>query len=391
MFTVRRSRFLWILAALLLILGISFEGVRRVRSGSNSWTPLPAAYTSMNITWPGRPNPERDQIAELGSRTVPALVRIIQRRDWREWRIWEQLRQRLPQSLGDLLPQSYVPVSERLKALWMLGELGPKASEATPALRQVARFGNATELQACARIALAHILPDDQGALSNVVAMLVSPQQTERFYAAHESGSFIDHPGFHPDLLLPALADTDGEVRANASFSIGQFGPRATNEVPALRSLLSDPYRHVSICAAYSLARIDPSTAAECTDAVVNALKRSADLSGIIAPSFFAAAGPKAIGALPYLENALTSGPGPLSSSSVAMALWHVTGKATPAMFTVLTRIDQATPETVSALGALGPAASNAIPRLRHLSQSAATPAVRRAATEALQAIEVAR
>ena len=345
----------------------------------------------MNPTWPGQPNPERDQIADLGSRPVPALVRIVQRRDWREWKGWAQLRQRLPQSLGDLLPQSYEAVSERLKALWMLGELGPRAREATPALRQVARFGNATELQACARIALAHILPDDQVALSNVVAMLVSPQQTERFYATQESGSFTNHPGFHPDLLLPALADTDGEVRANASFSIGEFGPRATNAVPALRSLLSDPYRHVSICAAYSLARIDPSTAAECTDAVVNALKRSADLSGMVAPSFFAVAGPKAIGALPYLENALTSRSGPLSSLSVAMALWQVTGKATPAMITRLTRIDNATPETLIVLGAMGPAASNAIPRLRQLSQSGATRAVRRAATEALQAIEVTR
>lgn len=345
----------------------------------------------MNITWPGQPNPERDQIAELGSGTVPALVGIIQRRDWREWRVWERLRQRLPQSVGDLLPQSYEAVSKRQKALWMLGELGPKASEATPALRKVARFSNATELQACARIALAHILPNDPVALSNVVAMLVSPQQTERFYATHESDSFTNHPGFDPDLLLPALADTDGEVRANASFSIGEFGLRATNAVPALRSLLSDPYRHVSICAAYSLARIDPSTAAECTDAMVNALKRSADLSGMVAPSFFAATGAKAIGALPYLENALTSRSGPLSSSSAAMALWQVTGKATPAMITVLARIDNATHEPLIALGAMGPAASNAIPRLRQLSQSAATPAVRRAATEALRAIEVTR
>jgi len=345
----------------------------------------------MNITWPGQPNPERDQIVELGSRTVPTLLGIIQRRDWREWRVWERLRQRLPQSLGEILPQSYEAVSERLKALWMLGELGPEASEATPALWQVARFGSATELQARARIALAHILPDDQVALSNIVAMLVSPQQTERFYAAQESGSFIDHPDFHPDLLLPALTDTAGEVRANASFSIGEFGLRATNAVPALRSLLSDPYRHVSICAAYSLARIDPSTAAECTDAVVNALKRSADLSGMVAPSFFAAAGPKAIGALPYLENALTSRSGPLSSSSVAMALWQVTGIATPAMITVLTRIDNATPETLIALGAMGPAASNAIPRLRQLSQSGATPAVRSAAADALRSVDVAK
>lgn len=374
----------WIV--LILVLGVFIGAVVQVASRRvGSRTPLPVALSALNPSWPGRPNPERDEILAVGTEAVEPLLRVLNSESWRDWALWTRLRSLIPPSLHPYLPSPGNQLAERDTAIWMLGELGPAASNAIPALRRTAANRSTPDKRAAAIMALAQIELRRPAALSNAIVLLSSTQQTERFYAAQRFGSLTGHPGLDPAVLIPALSDGDGEVRANMTISIAEFGPRASAAIPQLQRLLKDPYRHVSAGAAYALVRIDPTQAESATQAVVAALQRNADLSGFVAPAFFAVAGPRALSAKPYLETLLNGSQGPLSRTQAALALWAITGTSDPKVLEQLVKLDDVSPETLAALAAIGPAASNAIPRLREIS---GTPHLRKAATESLRRIQ---
>ncbi|MBL9175368.1 MAG: HEAT repeat domain-containing protein [Verrucomicrobiales bacterium] len=378
------NRPFWIGAA--LVLGLLTAGVVQLtgrRSGPR--TALPVALSSLNPSWPGRPNLERDAILAAGPKAVEPLLMALNAHSWRDWALWTRLRSWVPSSLHSYLPTPGNQSSERDAAIWMLGTLGPAASNAIPTLRRIAADRSAVDKRAAAIMALARIDLDRSPALSNAITLLSSAHQTERFYAAQRFGDLTNHPGLHPAMLLPALSDGDGEVRANMTISIAEFGPRAHAAIPQIQQLLSDPYRHVSAGAAYALLRIDPSLAETATQALVAALRRNADLSGLIAPAFFSAAGPRAQSAKPYLETLLRGGPGPMRRSQAALALWEITGIAEPQVLEQLVRLQDVSPEMLAALADIGPAASNAIPQLREISSP---PQLREAAEAAIRRIQ---
>lgn len=74
-----------------------------------------------------------------------------------------------------------------------------------------------------------------------------------------------------------------------------------------------------------------------------------------------------------------------MSPSQAALALWEVTGIAEPRVLQQLEKLDEISPEILAALAAIGPAASNAIPRLREI---ASTPHLKEAATATIRRIQ---
>ena len=329
----------------------------------------------------------RDEFLSFGTNAVPLLVAELNRRPVREWKLWPWLRLKLPPHLAARLPNPYQSDFRKNAAIWMLGELGPAASNAVPALRR-AEAGAASHLDRRARavIALAKVQPGNAAALSNAVNLLTSGQQTERYFAAYEFGSFTNHPGFDPAPLIMALGDADGDVRASSAISLSLFGPAASNAVPQLRALLGDRYRHVSVGAALALVRIAPEFWPEALAATTKALGRSADMSEFFAPQVFAAAGANAVLAVPFLEAALAGGAPGFPRHRAALALWQITHRATPELVRELARLNESSIEVVVALGEIGPAASNAVPALRELTRVGYRP-LGHAAAEALRRI----
>lgn len=348
-----------------LILSSGLIVVALVRTSHRSRIAPPVPLASVSPSWPGRFNPERDAILAAGSTAVEPILQVLESRTWRDFNLWLHVRSVTPAVLQPYLPTASNLSTERATAIWMLGELGSAASNAIPALRKVALNRSEADKRAAAIMAISRIEPRRSASLSNAVALLSSTEQTERFFASQVFGTFTNHPGLDPALLLPALADADGEVRANMAFSIAEFGPQAQGAIPQLRRLLADPYRHVSACAAYALVRIGPEYSGEATQAMMAALQRSADMCGFIAPDFFRSAGSRSIAAQEYLESLLARGGGPLSRTQAAMALWWCTGGNSPKAVSQLIKLEEESVELMRLLGSIGPAASNAAPRLR--------------------------
>ena len=349
---------------------------------------LPREYYRLSESWPGRPNEPLEDLRRQAPSLVTGLIARSGATDYRDWPIWESLRSRLPAAVGDWLPQPNLAGGQRRKAIWVLGEFGPMASNAVPRLRQIEQTAREAELKVAATVALAKILPGDREALNRLLAALTNAQQTPRFYAALEFGAVRPTAPEALAVLISALRDTDGEVRANAAWSVGQFGPRARAAVPILRQLLTDPHRHVPACAAYALVRVAPEHAEEARQAMMVHVLRRTDLVGFIAPDFFRELRPGEAGqaAVPFLEENLAGRNTGLEPQDAAIALLRVRGQASPAVVRELAELRPPSLPALEALATIGPPAAAAVPRLNELAKGP-SPTIAAAATAALQRI----
>jgi len=126
----------------------------------------------------------------------------------------------VPRLIGSL--KSKEP-TVRYLAVRALGNLGPAASAASPALLTML---------------------NDTGMNSNVGA------------AAAEAFAHID-PAPVPR-LVEALKDRDPETGCNVSRALGGLGPAAGEAVPLLRELAEDKDQELKLCAAQALEKIGP-------------------------------------------------------------------------------------------------------------------------------------
>jgi hypothetical protein len=371
------------LACGIVLLGIAlYAFVRREPSD-----PPSVVFGQLSPSWPGKENEERDELRRRGAAVVPVLVEAMRHRSLAERVKWNQRVAQLPSWLGASLPRSGEYAFRRRTATWMLGELGPVASNAVPALEKYRASVSDPDLKAQAIIALAKIQPGNPFARSNLLAELRAGSQTPRFFVAQELGAFPSFDAELVSLLATALNDPDGEVRANATWSASQFGPVARAVVPRLRELLHDPYRHTSVNAAYALVRIAPDQAPEAVDTFRALLEKGAFMADTTAPLLALSLGPSATNAIPWLEECLRRHKGAVTEQVALVALWRIRRQATPEMLEFLPLLDQ--PAAIRALGELGPLAAAAEPRLRELTTDSRL-ARREAAAEALRQIRPA-
>lgn len=345
---------------------------------------LPSHLVQYSESWPGQDNLIRDEFRALGSNTVPALLGVLHSRSvWES--LWVQkLGGHLPKVLTRGLPNGLDAPRKRHDTVWLLGELGSNAVEAIPNLE---RYGQRTPDFAgrtFATISLAKIQPDNPTARSNFWALLSSPLQSDRYFAARE---FAAVPVRTPDELAPlftVLSDTNSAVQAVAALSLSRFGPLAAPAVGVLRPMLTngDPMR--CLAAACALASVGPEYVPETLPIMTNALATNAWALDIVGPVYFDRAGTSAVAALPYLEALSDAAPGTWPDRAVIQASPVPSEQA----IRRLADRDPIKPSDIELLASMGPAAAVAIPQLRRAADHFLYAHYRETARKAVERIE---
>jgi HEAT repeat protein len=125
----------------------------------------------------------------------------------------------------------------QVQAAWALGEIGPAAAAAGPALMRAAQTGDVNVREQAMR-AIALILPPES--ITALVAGLKDPNSEIRKLA---SEGLVKAPEIPVDIvpeLIDALNDPELEVRANAVQLLSRFDPLPTAAIPLLVACAED-------------------------------------------------------------------------------------------------------------------------------------------------------
>jgi HEAT repeat protein/lysophospholipase L1-like esterase len=142
----------------------------------------------------------------------------------------------------------------------VLGELGPAAREAVPALTEALADANAAVRWRAAK-ALGRIGPAARKAAPLLATLTRDPQGNVRAAAVTALVRVEPDLGLSLPALRAALGDAEGQVRVKASDAIGALGPAARDAVPSLLPLLEDSDVWVRAAAARAVKRVSTSHA----------------------------------------------------------------------------------------------------------------------------------
>ncbi len=148
----------------------------------------------------------------------------------------------------------------RLSAAWALGEIGPHAVAAVPALIAVFTDQN-TNARWNALEAVGKIGPGAAQAVPDLIEVLKHQEATTRWKAAWSLGAIGPGASAAVPSLTNALQDGDPDVRAHAAQALGKIGAQAASAAPALAALLQDQDWQVRMYAAGALGTVGPSAA----------------------------------------------------------------------------------------------------------------------------------
>jgi HEAT repeat protein len=263
-------------------------------------------------------------LAEVGKPAVPALV----------------------QSLKDEKATYWVCL--------ILGEIGPDAAEAVPALVEVLKADQRPEVRREAVLALAAIGPAAAGA--------VPP-------------------------LVEALADKDTAIGASAAYALGCVGPQAKEALPALAKSLENADPFLKTASGWALAKIEPTEAHRATAValLLSALKSDQPRLRRAAVLGLASLKPPAELVLPQLTEVVKV-VGKDAAGDTLEVLVVIGEPAVPVLAEALKR-EEIRFLVVRDLARLGPKAQPATASLAELVNSDPLSAVRREALMALGAI----
>ncbi len=136
-------------------------------------------------------------------------------------------------------------------AVWSLGELGPAAEPAVPALMQALREED--QRRGVAAQALAKLGPAALGAAPALVDVLACADARRRWNAAIALGRLGPGAAAHAPALVTALRDGDARVRAQAALALGRLRSRDAATVVALGQALGDESEEARAHAARAL------------------------------------------------------------------------------------------------------------------------------------------
>ena len=197
----------------------------------------------------------------------------------------------------------------REKTAEALGEIGPEAASAVPALIEALRDPKAGVREKTAE-ALGEIGPEAASAVPALIEALKDREARVRKNAAWTLafGKIGPEAASAVPALIEALKDREARVRENAAAALAVIGPKAASAVPALIEALKDREARVRKNAAWALAfgKIGPE-AASAVPALIEALKdREAEVRKNAARALaFGKIGPEAAPAVPALIEAL--------------------------------------------------------------------------------------
>lgn len=162
----------------------------------------------------------------------------------------------------------------RVRAVYALGWIGPKAKVATTALIRLLEdedeMARMAAIQAIAQISPEAKNPEDKNVIPAILKRLDDENRGVRVAAVDALGSI--KPTTRPAVegLIKALHDKEGLVQAHAANALGNLGDKAISAVPALCETLKScggypypdghPYfwRPIALTAARALGRIGP-------------------------------------------------------------------------------------------------------------------------------------
>lgn len=312
---------------------------------ASSWL---AQFRKGNIVQPGRritfKVEAEDAFRSMGPAAVPYLAKAIESRESAGHKFHAAMLRWMPRSLKRRFP--FYPDQSgdvRTTALIMLGELGPAARAAIPALLRCLKQGD-PNLRHTALVSLARVGAGDPRCRAALLHGLQDPHDDIRVSAA----MFLENnPPLDPQdvpKLVACLEDRDARVRGPAARMLGTIGPPAQAALGALlRRAENDEDTLIRAHAAYSAWLIDPARL-PVTLGVLETGARSGDSRSCF---LLGRLGPAAAPAVPALVGILND-----PTSPVLM-------------------------EAGAALGNIGPQARAALPALKGLCQAAEDPHLR--------------
>ncbi len=147
---------------------------------------------------------------------------------------------------------------DRLAATRALATYGAEAHDAVPALVPLLK-DEESEVRWNAALTLGKIGPVAVSAVPDLVAALkTDADPLVREHAAEALGDIGPSAASAVPDLVAALKDENARVRRDAARSLGQMGPAATEAIPALKALANDKEQRVREAADTAVRRIEP-------------------------------------------------------------------------------------------------------------------------------------
>jgi HEAT repeat protein len=248
---------LGILLGLLLLVGLAvlFDPTRVLIGGlrfERFYDARPTSYWEQGLLnkAPGRSTNTAKQLADGGEAAVPVLMDILRRnRDGGGPAV--ELRLSAAQILGQIGPRADAAVPALLETLHdadpqvrataalSLGRIGTRIDEVVPALaKMLARPGD----RISALKGIFQLRGKAKDAIPAIVEVMRKDADGEARWHAAEALAKMG-PAAQPALpqLIEALNDEVPAVRSHAAESLGRIGPEAKSSLPALRGLVNDP------------------------------------------------------------------------------------------------------------------------------------------------------
>lgn len=283
----------------------------------------------------------------------------------------------------------------RMVAEGALGDIGPEAKAAVPALiKSVERHGSSIN----GIWALGRIGPGARAAVPLLQTIVKRNTGRELVYAAESLWRIEPDNSISVQALIKGLGDSNQQARAEAAEALSQIGEPAQGAVSVLAQSLRDSDQRVRFNAARALILIGRKSedAVNTLSAMLSTRYPSA-WDGIMAAEALLTINPDSEQAIAYLKEPLKDDDGrvPLYDESLRLRAALVLGKTgreielvMPVLLKAVNDVDVNRKLTaITALGQLGSKAISAIPLLKNAVQDKDA-AVQKAAAEALRRIE---
>jgi len=204
-------------------------------------------------------------LQEIGPGAISPLTRALERKPSGWLNACAAVLSHSPRFLRPKLAAYYAAITRRgsqiprlrIAAAQVLGDFGPVAGKATPALVEALSDANAT-LRLNAAFALGKIGAKPELAVPALAGRLDDPTEGVRMYAAIALKKFGTQAATAVPALIAMLKDPGWQVRERAALALGAVGQNQASVVPALEKTLLDEHRFVRASAALALASIAP-------------------------------------------------------------------------------------------------------------------------------------
>jgi hypothetical protein len=179
-----------------------------------------------------------DLLQEKGAEMVPLLIRELNRKDSFARKPYLWVRGRCPTALSSRMPDWPDPAPVRYSAAYWLGNLGPNAKAAVPALCDAVIHDPVPNNRDVAITALTRIgLQSNQAVTALVTALSSDRNKSVRCRAAGALEIWMPDSPEVVAALARGLTDSDAMVRQICAAALGSYGPRSRMAIGRLEQM----------------------------------------------------------------------------------------------------------------------------------------------------------